>query len=131
MKFSAFNQRVTPELNGKVNEIAADLSLDERSGAGFYTVRIGIPRFELTKLKRLTLAPGMPVEVFFSTGSRSIAVLSGETVGRPNRSGVSRGVTVLFETAWVRRRMLQSARFVRLVSIVGETSKYFSRRFSL
>ncbi|WP_292178803.1 hypothetical protein [Mesorhizobium sp.] len=38
MKFSAFNQRVTPELNGKVNEIAADLSLDERSGAGFYTV---------------------------------------------------------------------------------------------
>ncbi|MDX8496670.1 HlyD family type I secretion periplasmic adaptor subunit [Mesorhizobium sp. VK22B] len=72
LKFSAFNQRVTPELIGCVSEISADLSLDERSGAGFYTVRIGIPRTELKKLKRLTLAPGMPVEVFFSTGNRAM-----------------------------------------------------------
>ncbi|RWA62930.1 HlyD family type I secretion periplasmic adaptor subunit [Mesorhizobium sp.] len=72
LKFSAFNQRVTPELNGYVSEIAADLSLDERSGAGFYTVRIGIARSELKKLKGLTLAPGMPVEVFFSTGNRTM-----------------------------------------------------------
>jgi len=72
LKFSAFNQRVTPELNGNVKEIAADLSLDERSGAGFYAVRIGIARAELKKLKGLTLAPGMPVEVFFSTGNRTM-----------------------------------------------------------
>ncbi|RUW03473.1 HlyD family type I secretion periplasmic adaptor subunit [Mesorhizobium sp. M1A.F.Ca.IN.020.03.1.1] len=72
LKFSAFNQRVTPELNGNVKEIAADLSLDERSGAGFYTVRIGIPRPELKKLNGLTLAPGMPVEAFFSTGNRTM-----------------------------------------------------------
>ncbi|CDX41456.1 Type I secretion system membrane fusion protein PrsE [Mesorhizobium plurifarium] len=72
LKFSAFNQRVTPELNGNVKEIAADLSLDERSGAGFYTVRIAIPRSELKKLKGLTLTPGMPVEVFFSTGNRTM-----------------------------------------------------------
>ncbi|MDX8503316.1 HlyD family type I secretion periplasmic adaptor subunit [Mesorhizobium sp. VK4C] len=72
LKFSAFNQRVTPELNGNVSEIAADLSLDERSGAGFYTVRIGISRSELKKLKGLTLTPGMPVEVFFSTGNRTM-----------------------------------------------------------
>ncbi|BCM17505.1 HlyD family type I secretion periplasmic adaptor subunit [Mesorhizobium sp. J8] len=72
LKFSAFNQRVTPELNGNVKEIAADLSLDERSGAGFYSVRIGIARPELKKLKGLTLAPGMPVEVFFSTGNRTM-----------------------------------------------------------
>lgn len=72
LKLSAFNQRVTPELNGVVNEISADLSVDERSGAGFYTVRVSLPRAELKKLKGLTLAPGMPVEAFFSTGSRTM-----------------------------------------------------------
>ncbi|MBZ9709300.1 HlyD family type I secretion periplasmic adaptor subunit [Mesorhizobium sp. ESP7-2] len=72
LKLSAFNQRVTPELNGVVNEISADLSVDERSGAGFYTVRVSLPRWELKKLNGLTLAPGMPVEAFFSTGSRTM-----------------------------------------------------------
>jgi HlyD family secretion protein len=72
LKLSAFNQRVTPELNGSVSEISADLSVDERSGAAFYTVRVSLPRTELKKLKSLTLAPGMPVEAFFSTGSRTM-----------------------------------------------------------
>ncbi|WP_430515884.1 hypothetical protein [Mesorhizobium loti] len=31
-----------------------------------------MPRTELKKLKGLTLAPGMPVEAFFSTGSRTM-----------------------------------------------------------
>ena len=72
LKCSAFNQRVTPELNGNVKEIAADLSLDERSGAGFYTVRIAIARSELKKLKGLTLAPGMrlgPDEILAALGA--------------------------------------------------------------
>lgn len=47
LKLSAFNQRVTPELSGVVNEISADLSVDERRGAGFYTVRVSLPRTEL------------------------------------------------------------------------------------
>ncbi|MFC3321667.1 HlyD family type I secretion periplasmic adaptor subunit [Mesorhizobium cantuariense] len=72
LKLSAFNQRVTQELNGSVSEISADLSVDERSGAAFYTVRVSLPRTELKKLKGLTLAPGMPVEAFFSTGNRTM-----------------------------------------------------------
>ncbi|BAB48494.1 HlyD family type I secretion periplasmic adaptor subunit [Mesorhizobium japonicum] len=72
LKLSAFNQRVTPELSGVVSEISADLSVDERSGASFYTVRVSLPRTELKKLKGLTLAPGMPVEAFFATGSRTM-----------------------------------------------------------
>ncbi|MDX8493059.1 hypothetical protein RFN29_15915 [Mesorhizobium sp. VK22B] len=39
---------------------------------GFYTVRVGISRAELKKLKGLSLAPGLPVEVFFSTGNRTM-----------------------------------------------------------
>ncbi|RWC27302.1 MAG: HlyD family type I secretion periplasmic adaptor subunit [Mesorhizobium sp.] len=72
LRLSAFNQRTTPELNGTVSKISADLSTDERSGAGYYTVHIVLPRTELTRLKGLTLAPGMPVEVFFSTSSRTM-----------------------------------------------------------
>ncbi|WP_342634052.1 hypothetical protein [Mesorhizobium waimense] len=48
------------------------MSVDERSGAGFYTVHVVLPREELARIKGLTLAPGMPVEVFFSTGSRTM-----------------------------------------------------------
>ncbi|MER9837813.1 HlyD family type I secretion periplasmic adaptor subunit [Mesorhizobium sp. M0145] len=72
LRLSAFNQRTTPELNGVVSEISPDLSIDERNGASFYTVRVSLPRAELTRLKGLTLSPGMPVEVFFSTGSRTM-----------------------------------------------------------
>ncbi|GLS40875.1 HlyD family type I secretion periplasmic adaptor subunit [Mesorhizobium tianshanense] len=72
LRLSAFNQRITPELDGVVREISPDLSIDEQSGASFYTVRLSLPRTELTRLKGLVLAPGMPVEVFFSTGSRTM-----------------------------------------------------------
>lgn len=72
LRLSAFNQRTTPELNGVVSEISPDLSMDERSGMAFYTVRISLPRAELKRLEGLSLAPGMPVEVFFSTGNRTI-----------------------------------------------------------
>jgi HlyD family secretion protein len=72
LRLSAFNQRTTPELKGVVREISPDLSIDERSGDGFYTVRVSLPSTELARLKRLALAPGMPVEVFFSTGSRTM-----------------------------------------------------------
>ncbi|TIT55257.1 MAG: HlyD family type I secretion periplasmic adaptor subunit, partial [Mesorhizobium sp.] len=72
LRLSAFNRQTTPELNGAVGKISADLNFDEKTGAGFYTVHVALPRTELTRLKGLTLAPGMPVEVFFSTGSRSM-----------------------------------------------------------
>ncbi|TJW31705.1 MAG: HlyD family type I secretion periplasmic adaptor subunit, partial [Mesorhizobium sp.] len=35
-------------------------------------VRVSLPRTELTRLKGLALAPGMPVEVFLSTGNRTM-----------------------------------------------------------
>ena len=39
LRFSAFNLRTTPELNGAVSWIAADQTEDQRTGA-YYTVRI-------------------------------------------------------------------------------------------
>ena len=43
LRFSAFNQRTTPEINGAISRISADVSTDQRSGQSFYTVRISSP----------------------------------------------------------------------------------------
>lgn len=72
LRFSAFNQRTTPEINGVVSRISADLIEDQHSGAPFYTLRITVPTTELLRLKSLKLLPGMPVEAFVQTGTRNV-----------------------------------------------------------
>ena len=71
LRLSAFNQRTTPEVAGKVTRIAADLTHEERSGLSYYLVRISIPPEELARLGALELVPGMPAEAFISTGERT------------------------------------------------------------
>ncbi len=71
LRMTAFNLRTTPELNGSVSRIAADLTTDERSGQSYYLVRVAIPQAEKEKLKNLTLVPGMPAEVMIKTGERT------------------------------------------------------------
>jgi HlyD family secretion protein len=71
LRLSAFNQRTTPELSGHVSRIAADLTVDERTGLSFYVVRIAVPHEELQKLGGLTLLPGMPAEAMIQTGERT------------------------------------------------------------
>ena len=41
------------------------------TGASFYTLRIGVADAELARLKNLKIVPGMPVEAFIQTGSRT------------------------------------------------------------
>ncbi|WP_416068339.1 HlyD family type I secretion periplasmic adaptor subunit [Rhizobium sp. ZK1] len=71
LRMTAFNLRTTPELSGIVSRIAADLTIDERSGQSYYLVRVAIPQAEKEKLKSLTLVPGMPAEVMIKTGDRT------------------------------------------------------------
>ena len=71
LRFSAFNMRTTPELNGSVSSIAPDQTEDQRTGVPFYAVRIAISDAEVKRLQGLKLIPGMPVEVFLQTGSRT------------------------------------------------------------
>lgn len=70
-RFSAFNQRTTPELAGTVTGVAPDLLTVAATGETFYKVRIHIAPEELARLRDLKLVPGMPVEVHIRTGSRS------------------------------------------------------------
>jgi HlyD family secretion protein len=72
LKFSAFSQQTTPELTGKVSWLAADLSEDERAGTFHYRVRIALPPSEFARLEGLKVIPGMPVETFIETGTRTV-----------------------------------------------------------
>lgn len=71
LRLSAFSQRTTPELAGKVTRIAADLTHEERTGLSYYLVRISVAPEEIARLGVLELVPGMPAEAFISTGERT------------------------------------------------------------
>jgi membrane fusion protein, type I secretion system len=72
LRFTAFNQRTTPELNGEVNRVSADVAEDQKTGARYFTVRIAIPASEVERLQGLKIVPGMPVEAFIQTSPRTV-----------------------------------------------------------
>ena len=72
LRFSAFNMRTTPELNGTVVRVAADTSTDQRTGQSYYLVRIAMTADEIKRLGNVKLTPGMPVEAFIQTGERTM-----------------------------------------------------------
>ena len=72
INFSAFNQRTTPQLHGSLKRISPDLSRDEATGAYYYTVRLKVDDGEMERLEGLVLLPGMPAEVFITTGNRRV-----------------------------------------------------------
>lgn len=71
LRFSAFSQRTTPEINGIVETVSADLNHNQQTGESWYSARIAIPQAERDKLGKLTLVAGMPVETFVQSGERS------------------------------------------------------------
>ncbi len=72
LRLSAFNQQTTPELTGTLSRVSADLTTDERTGMAYYVARVKLPKAEVAKLHGLALTPGMPAEVFFPTGDRTM-----------------------------------------------------------
>lgn len=72
LRFSALNHSTTPEVDGVVSLVSADLTVDQRSGQGFYTVRISVADEELARLQGAKLTPGMPVEAFLQTQQRTV-----------------------------------------------------------
>jgi HlyD family secretion protein len=71
LRFTTFNQRTTPEINGEVGRVSADITPDQKTGMSFYTVRVMLPDGEIARLSGLKLVPGMPVEAFIQTGERT------------------------------------------------------------
>jgi HlyD family secretion protein len=71
LRFTAFDSAITPDLNGRLTRIAADLTKDQQSGASYYVARISLIDGELAKLGGKALVPGMPVEAYIQNGSRT------------------------------------------------------------
>lgn len=69
--FSAFAARSTPHLKGVVTRVSADAFTDQTTAQSFYRVEISLDEGEVERLSGLTLLPGMPVEAFLMTESRS------------------------------------------------------------
>jgi HlyD family secretion protein len=70
LRFSAFNQRTTPEVAGTVETIGAAASLDQATGQAYYLSTIAIAD-GIKQVAGKPIVPGMPVEVFLATGERS------------------------------------------------------------
>ena len=72
IRFSAFSQRSTPELNGQVITVSPDQSTDPQTGAAYYMARIKIKQGERSKLSGKTLLPGMPSDVMLVGENRTV-----------------------------------------------------------
>jgi len=77
VRFSAFNQRTTPEFEGRVARVSADLARDQNGASSsnmppYFTARIAFAKAEASKLAELNLIPGMPAEVHIRTGDRTM-----------------------------------------------------------
>lgn len=70
--FSAFNSNTTPHIPGLVSDVAADRTLDERTGQAFYKVKVAVAPEGVKLISHLNIRPGMPVEVFVNTGERTM-----------------------------------------------------------
>ena len=72
LRFSALDQRSTPELTGQVTQVSADAFTDQNSGASFYMAEVTLSEGEIDRLPDgTTLIPGMPVESFLRTEDRT------------------------------------------------------------
>ena len=72
LRFSALDQRTTPELVGQVIQLSADAFEDEATRLSFYRAEIILEEGEIGRLPEgIALIPGMPVESFIRTEDRT------------------------------------------------------------
>ena len=71
LRFAAFNQKTTPEIDGEIGAVSADITQEQRTGASYYTARVLLKPEEIAKLGSAKLVPGMPVDVFIKRQGRT------------------------------------------------------------
>jgi HlyD family type I secretion membrane fusion protein len=71
LRLTAFKQRTTPTLTGRVVYVSADRLTDQRSGAPYYLARVEVSDRELGRIAPLSLVAGMPAEVLIKKRERT------------------------------------------------------------
>ncbi len=74
LKFTAFSSRDTPDIFGTVAFVAPATTTDPATGHVFYVTQVEVAPSELSKLGEKKLMPGMLVETFIQTESRTALV---------------------------------------------------------
>lgn len=71
LRVAAITARHTPEIEGRLERISPDVLTDEATRMPYYRAEVSIPPSELAQLGDLQLMPGMAVEAYFRTGTRT------------------------------------------------------------
>lgn len=71
IRFSTFGSSA-PTVFGEVVTLSADAITNEATGMTYYLARVEVTPESMAELGDLTLMPGMPAEVYISTGSRTL-----------------------------------------------------------
>lgn len=72
VRFSSFAHSPQLVVQGRLQSISGDLLTDPLTQAGYYLARVEVTPEGLLRLGKRQLQPGMPVEVVFKTGERSL-----------------------------------------------------------
>jgi len=72
VRFSSFSNSPQLVVKGKVASVSGDLLTDSRTGASYYLARVAVTPEGMKRLGKRQMQPGMPVEVIFKTGERSL-----------------------------------------------------------
>ena len=68
LRFSAFNLRTTPEINGAVTRVSADTTTDQRTGQS-HTIRVALPADAAKQLGDVKLLPAARSKPSFRPGN--------------------------------------------------------------
>ncbi|MBY5558860.1 HlyD family type I secretion periplasmic adaptor subunit [Rhizobium leguminosarum] len=71
LRFTALDARRTPEVEAVVQQVSADRLVDQTTQQPYYRALLEITESLPTDVSKDDLHPGMPVEVFISTGDRT------------------------------------------------------------
>jgi membrane fusion protein, type I secretion system len=72
IRFPAFDARTTPECNGTVQRVSADLIKDPRQQLSYFIARTTLDDKKACLQDTRHLQPGMPAEVHIQTGERNV-----------------------------------------------------------
>jgi len=72
IRFSAFSHSPSLVVDGKVISISGDLITDPATNLSYYLARVAVTPEGLSKLGKRQMQPGMPTEVIFKTGERTL-----------------------------------------------------------
>lgn len=88
VRLTAYSQRRTSALEGRVQDVSADRIVDRQGDKAYYLARVIVEPGALASQRELKLYPGMPATVFIETGEETML----DYLLSPLFSGLERGL---------------------------------------